>query len=201
MRLPISFLIVSLLPLSLLAQREVDQPDIAGLWTGTLYNDSTHQFHKYEIGITSEKGKFIGFSHTTFVIGDKEYFGLKKLKIRKTADDKIIITDETLVAGNYPELPAKYMRQLNVLTLNTQDPMPSLNGLFATQRTKQHRALTGTVRLQRKNEFWLAAIWPHLLSLDKDKNFAFIKEYSPPRVSSERGKGVAQLDKEPAAEK
>ena len=192
-----SLLILLIFPLSAFAQSKVGgEPDIAGLWTGTLYNDSTHQYHKYEIGISKEKGKFIGFSHTCFTIEGKEYFGIKKLTIKKVADGKIIIMDDELVVNNYPELPAKYVRQLNILTLNTKDSVVFLNGTFVTKRTKEQQALTGTVTLQRKNEFWQAALWPHLLELDKDRNFAFIKNYSPPVFLSDPVKVMAQFSRE-----
>lgn len=194
-------LLLFLFPLFMFAQKGGGQPDISGLWTGTLYNDSTHQYHKYEVGISREKGKFIGFSHTCFVIQGKEYFGVKKLNINRAADGKIIIKDVDLVADNYPGLPAKYMQQLNVLTFNEKDSIPSLAGVFATRRTKEYRAVTGSVALRRKNEFWQAAIWPHLLHLDKEKNFAFIKDYTPPTFSSVPGRGFAQLEKEEAGEK
>ena len=197
-----SLLILIIFPLSLFAQSTVSsQPEITGLWTGTLYNDSTHQYHKYEIGISKEKGKFIGFSHTCFVIGGKEYFGVKKLNIKKAADGKIIIVDDELVMNNYPELPAKYVKQLNVLALSTKDSVLSLSGPFATKRTKGQQTLTGTVKLQRKYEFWSSALWPHLLELDKEKNFAFIKDYTPPTFLSQRGRAMAQLDQEQAPKK
>jgi hypothetical protein len=88
-------------------------------------------------------------------------------------------------------LPAKKIKQLNVLTLNTTDSIAVLSGPFVTKRTKNQQALTGSVSLQRKNEFWLTAIWPYLLELDKEKNFAFIKEYTPPIVLSETTRSMA----------
>lgn len=188
------FLLIGIIfPLSLLAQSQVSsQPDVTGLWTGTLYNDSTQQYHKYEIGISMEKGKFIGFSHTCFNIEGKEYFGVKKLNVKKAADGKIIIVDDELVANNYPVLPVKYSRQLNILTFNTKDSVLFLSGPFATKRTREQQALTGTVTLKRKNEFWHSALWPYLLELDKDKNFAFIKEYTPPVILPEPVRAMAQ---------
>jgi hypothetical protein len=195
MRLFKSLLTLLIFPLSLLAQSKVtNDAGITGLWTGTLYNDSTHQYLKYEIGISTEKGKFLGFSHTCFNIEGKAYFGIKKLNIKKAADGKIIIVDEELVLNNYPGLPAKNVKQLNVLTLNTSDSIAVLSGPFVTNRTKDQRALTGSVSLRRKNEFWLSAIWPYLLELDKEKNFAFIKEYTPPVVLSEPTMSVARLN-------
>jgi hypothetical protein len=62
----------------LFAQKE--DVDITGLWRGTMYNDSTQKFLRYEIAISkSEKGKLSGFSHTFFILDDKEYHGVKYL--------------------------------------------------------------------------------------------------------------------------
>jgi hypothetical protein len=202
MRLSKSLLILLLFPFSLLAQSQSsNQPDITGLWSGTLYNDSTHQYHTYEIGIRKEKGKYTGFSYTGFSIGGNEFFGMKRLKIKNAKDGKIIIADDELVMNNCPELPARNLKQLNVLTLNSKDSVLQMSGPFVTNRTKEYQPVTGSVMLQRKNEFWQAAIWPHLLELDKGKNFSFIKEYTPPAFVSEPVKGMAQLDREQATKK
>ena len=202
MRFPQFLLILVLFPASLLAQSQAgNQPDITGLWTGTLHSDSTHQFYKYEIGISKEKGKLIGFSHTCFTVGDREYFAVKRINIKKAADGKIIIADDQLVLDNYADLPAKYMRQLNVLTLNTADSIMQLSGPFVTKRTKEYQSITGSVMLRRKNEFWQSAIWPYLLELDKEKNFAFLKEYTPPVILPEPVRTMAQLNREQAPKK
>ena len=41
--------------------------------------------------------------------------------------------------NNYPESPAKGVRQLNILTLEIKDSMMILNGPFTTNRTKKIR--------------------------------------------------------------
>src|SRR6187455_1030649 len=116
--------LVFFLPISVFAQ------DITGLWKGTLYNHTTQQYYKYEIGISQEKGKYTGFSHTWFILGDKQYFGVKKVSIKKAPDGKILIEDDGLISNNYPVSPSKNVRQLNVLTLNASDSIMTLQGLF-----------------------------------------------------------------------
>ncbi|RYY68128.1 MAG: hypothetical protein EOO13_13145 [Chitinophagaceae bacterium] len=111
--------------------------DITGLWTGTIFNDSTQQYHQYEVGITREKGKYTGFSHTWFMIGNTKYFGVKRIKVRIAADGKIIMEDGELMLNNYPVQPNKDVRQLNVLTLETTGTDIGLTGLFVTNRTKE----------------------------------------------------------------
>ncbi|MGF2413460.1 MAG: hypothetical protein ACQUYJ_14105, partial [Ferruginibacter sp.] len=65
------------------------QQDVTGLWKGFMYNDTTQQNYRYEIAISEEKGKLVGYSHTYFILDDKEYHGVKKLKIRRDGDDII----------------------------------------------------------------------------------------------------------------
>ena len=48
--------LIFLLPLKLFAQ------DITGVWTGTLYNDTTKQYLKYELAISEYDGKLSGYS-------------------------------------------------------------------------------------------------------------------------------------------
>ena len=75
--------------------------DITGLWKGTLYNDTTRTYYRYEIAISEEKkGKYTGYSHTWFLVDDQQYYGVKKIKIKRSGD-KIITEDATLIANNY----------------------------------------------------------------------------------------------------
>ncbi len=170
------FFLIALLPAKLFAQpaSSADR-DITGLWKGTLYNDSTKKYYRYEIGISEEKGKLSGFSHTFFLVEDKEFYGVKKVKIRKM-DGKIIVEDAGLIANNYPEAPAKGVKQLNVLTLGIKDSIMMLTGPFSTNRTKQYAPLTGTISLQRKNDFWQSALVPHLQELGFSNNLSFVKK-------------------------
>ena len=162
--------ILFFLPISVFAQ------DITGLWKGTLYNDTTKQFYKYEVGISQEKGKLSGFSHTWFILGDKQYFGVKKVSIKKAPDGKILIEDDGLISNNYPVSPSKNVRQLNVLTLNASDSIMTLQGPFTTNRTKEYHSLTGSIKLERKNDFWQSALVPHLQELGMENKLSFVKE-------------------------
>lgn len=165
------FIVFFFLPTSLLAQ------DITGLWTGTLYNDTTKQFYKYEIGISkSERGKLSGFSHTWFLLGDEQFYGVKKLRVTKAKDGKIIIEDNGLISNNYPVSPAKNVRQLNVLTLSDDGAQLQLTGPFATNRTKEYSSLTGSINLTKKEDFRQSALIPHLQELGLDDDLSFVKE-------------------------
>jgi len=151
------------------------EPDITGLWKGTMYNDTTKQFLKYEIAISENKGKLSGYTHTYFILDDKEYHGVKKAKIKRK-DGKIIVEDVELIANNYPVPPAKGVRQLDVLTLEIKDGVMILSGPFSTNRTKVYHSLTGNINVQRKTNFKQSALVPHLEELGLAENLSFVQE-------------------------
>ncbi len=168
----------------LIAQKGSGDVDITGLWRGTMYNDSTQRFLKYEIAISkTEKGKLTGFSHTFFILDDKEYHGVKKVRIKKQ-DGKIIVEDIELIVHNYPIPPAKGIKQLDVLTLDIHDSIMILSGPFSTNRTKQYASLTGTINVQRKNDFRQSALIPHLSELGLAEELSFVEEVKKSEAQS-----------------
>jgi hypothetical protein len=168
--------LVLLFPLAVNAQ------DITGLWKGTLYNDTTKLTLRYEIGISQEKGKLTGFSHTFFIIDDQQYFGLKKLKIKKRGT-KIIIEDDGLIANNYPVKPPKGVHQVSALELDIRDSIMVLSGPFATTRTRDYHPLTGSVYVQRKNDFRQSALVPHLTELGLANETSFLPAAAEPELA------------------
>jgi hypothetical protein len=167
--------LISFFPKQIFAQ--ADKPaeiDITGLWKGNLYHDSTKQFYKYEIAISEEKGKMTGFSHTWYNDSDSHYFVVKKLKIKKK-DDKIIIEDVDIVAYNYPGPALKSVKRLHILTLQTQDSILILSGPFSTNRTKTYAPATGSISLQRRNDYRKQSdLVPHLKELSLEDQLSFV---------------------------
>lgn len=192
----IVFCCVFLSTAQLFAQSASDA-DITGLWKGTMYNDTTKQFLKYEIAISENKGKFSGYSHTYFILEDKEYHGVKKVRIKKK-DGKIIVEDLDLIANNYPVPPAKGVRQLDVLTLEIKDGVMTLSGPFSTNRTRQYRSLTGTINVQRKDDFRQSALVPHLEELQLANNLSFVQEE---KIKEEKAIVKTEKIKEPVVVK
>src|SRR5437868_265835 len=139
-------LIFLLLPLKLLAQ------NITGVWTGTIYNDTTQKYIPYEIAINEEKGKLTGFSHSTFIEEDGEKIIVKSIKI-KPKDNKFFIEDDEWVYKNYPEAAPKGVRQHSELILIINDSGMVLSGQYNTKRIKVNFQNTGTKRLFRKINF------------------------------------------------
>jgi hypothetical protein len=140
-----------------------------------MYNDTTQQNLRYEIAISQENGKFYGYSHQYFIVGDKEFHGVKKLKIKRDGNE--ITTEEVdLIVHNYPTPPAKGVHQLNTLTLEIKGDIMILSGGYKTNRTRDYRPLTGYVHVERTNDFKQSALVPHLQELNLAKNLTFLKE-------------------------
>src|SRR5688572_3941064 len=132
------FLIILLLPLKLFSQ------DLEGVWTGTIYNDTTRKYIPYEIAISGSKGKLSGYSHTIFSgENNAQETGVKSVKIKKKGD-KILIEDDELIYNNYTSPPPKGVRQYSVLTFTSGPAGEYLVGAFNTNRTKEYASATGT---------------------------------------------------------
>lgn len=148
--------------------------DITGLWKGTMYNDTTQLNYRYEIAISENKGKLSGYSHTYFILNDKEYHGVKKIKIKREGNE-VITQDVELIANNYPIKPPKGVHVINVLRFEIKDSQMILSGKFETNRTKEYAPATGFIRVERKNDFWQSALIPHLEELGLAKDLSFVQ--------------------------
>ena len=184
-------LLCFLLPVQLFAQSALDR-DITGLWKGTLYNDTTGKTLRYEIAITENKGKLTGYTHTFFIIDDKQYYGVKRVKIKKQ-NGKLVLETTELISDNYPVTPAKGVKQIDMLTLDVQDSVMVLSGPFTTTRTRDFHPLTGSIKVQRKNDFRESALVPHLEELGLINDLSFIPKPVPdvavvkePKVKKEK---------------
>ena len=149
--------------------------DITGLWKGFMYNDTTKLNYRYEIAISENKGKLYGFSHTYFILGDKEYSGVKKIKIKRDGDE-LITEDVELIANNYPIAPPKGIRMRNTLVFEIKGSMMVLSGKFATNSTRIFSPNTGFIYVERKNDFQNSALIPHLQELGMEKELTFYTE-------------------------
>ena len=165
-----AFLILFLFPLKIFAQ------DITGVWTGTLYNDTTKRFVPYEITISEEKGRLTGYSHTTWKpdnVDDVVNIGLKAIKLKRR-NNTLYVEDEKWLYNNYPEPPPKGVKQYSVLDIQTGDAGMVMSGPFNTNRTKEYAPATGTIRLTKKNDFSATQIIPKLKELNLLNTLSFL---------------------------
>lgn len=188
------FLILFLLPLKLFSQ------DIAGVWTGTIYNDTTHKYIPYEIAITESKGRLRGFSHTVFMgENNRPETGVKTLKIKKKGE-KILIEDDELIYNNYAEPAPKSVKQYSVLNVIPGDSSLLLIGVFNTNRTKEYASLTGTIYLQKKIISSETKIIPKLEELNLANSLSFLQVKQTNDVAIADTKKSIQLN-QPAKQK
>ncbi|MEO6669643.1 MAG: hypothetical protein ABIN36_09230 [Ferruginibacter sp.] len=186
-------LLLSFFPMQIFAQDgQTADISLAGLWKGTIFNDTTQKFYKYEIGIGEEKGKLIGYSYTWY--DENNYFVVRKVKIKKK-DGKIIIEDVDIVSYNFPEKQVQRVHKLHVLTLQVQDSVLVLTGPWATNRTKLYSPVTGTINLQRKNNYRRQSdLMAHLQELKLEEKLSFVaKDNEIARQEEEKKKEEEKL--------
>ena len=147
--------------------------DIAGVYTGRLYNDTTKQYIPFELVIDNAKSKTEGFSHTIFASENGDNVGVKQVKI-KIKNDEITFEDEKFVYNNFPEPPPKGVKMFASLNISTRNGIPVLSGTWRTNATRQYRPLTGTIMLEKKKDPQATPIVKKLEDLGLANNLAFL---------------------------
>lgn len=151
---------------------------LEGVWKGTMYNDSTQITYRYEVAIHWHDGYYSGFSHTRFELNNQQYYGVKKIKVKQDAEGNFLIIDNGLLANNYPEKPAKGVRQTNKLKWSDSSGVFILSGPFSTNPTREYAVLTGYVHLLKTTDYSQSLLIPHLEDLSLAKEISFLKQYS-----------------------
>jgi hypothetical protein len=190
----LKIIFLALLPVAALAQKPAET-DITGLWKGFMYNDSSRLNYRYELAISEENGKLYGYSHTYFIVEDKQYHGVKKVKIKRTGDE-VITEDIELIANNYPMKPPKGVHMSNTLRFEIKDTVMMLTGAFSTNRTKEFSPVTGYVHVERQSDYRQSALVPHLQELGLTKKLSFTKQTN----TSPATETVATLKPAPSVE-
>jgi hypothetical protein len=158
------FIVLLLLsPLFLLAQQ-----DITGVWSGELvFKDSSGFVHlPYEILVSENKGKYIGYSRITFTVKDKKEYGMQDVAI-KIKGKEIEITDEGFIEHDFSINPSDRVKKTMDLLLEVNDTLMVLKGNWSTNRTKRYIPMSGTAYLQRKADYKATAIYKRLDTLQK----------------------------------
>ena len=180
------FFILLFLPVKLLAQ------DISGVWIGYLYNDTTKQNIHYELAISEFKGKPTGYSHTTFVIDSVENIGVKSVTI-KEKNGHFYIVDDKLIFDNYPEPPAKGVKQFSFLSLSENDHVQVLSGIWRTNATREYRPLTGSIYLEKRNTPEEALVVTKLAQLNLLDKLSFLTSSDAARIFALNNKPVSPV--------
>ena len=151
--------------LSLLIGLPVLSQEVSGLYTGTLFNDTTKMLQQYQLALSDYKGKITGYSYTTFVVNDSFYYGIRRIK-GTIKEGSLFVEEDKMLVNNFPEAPARGIRRLTVIPLDSkQDTLGAINGRWETNRTKTYLPVTGSIALKRDNDSSHSALISHLKEL------------------------------------
>ena len=139
--------------------------EISGLYSGTLYNDSTKMTQQYQLALSEYRGKITGWSYTTFVVNDTFYYGIRSIKGVKKGG-QLVVEDDKFLVNNFPESPAKGVKRIIVVPLTEMDTLTSLSGKWQTNKTKQYYSVSGSVTAMRDNDSSQSALINHLKELN-----------------------------------
>ena len=173
------FLIVLFFPVQLFAQ------DITGLWKGEMYVDSTKKYLPYEISISEIKGKLVGYSHISFEENGKMETGIRDITIDRK-DDQVVIEDVSLIDNSFSFIPPKNIKKTMLVTLTVDDTSMTLKGTWSTNRTKRFLSATGSVKLQRKNDYKATVLYKRLTEIKLADQLVFnepVKKVVPKDVA------------------
>ena len=174
------FLIVLFFPVQLFAQ------DITGLWKGEMYVDSTKKYLPYEISISEVKGKLVGYSHISFEENGKMETGIRDITIDRK-DDQVVIEDVSLIDNSFSFIPPKNIKKTMLVTLTVDDTSMTLKGTWSTNRTKRFLSATGSVKLQRKNDYKATVLYKRLTEIKLADQLVFnepVKKIVPKEVAA-----------------
>lgn len=168
------FLFLFLFPLTLLAQKSEPLPkDLAGVWKGYMFNDTTQTKNDFELAISESNRKLSGYTYTVYLIDGKKNIGVKSVKIRERKE-LLLIEDEKLIDNNYDAPPAKGVRTFIELTFAENDTAEILSGTWKTNITREYNSVTGNIYLERKKEPEQTAIIPKLRQLNLLGQLSFL---------------------------
>lgn len=145
---------------------------LSGLWMGELENDSTHKKQQFELALSEYRGKVTGYSYTTFIEEDHYYYSVKRIKA-VYENDKWIISDDKMIANNFPEKAAKGVKQTTIFTLNKTDSTWQMAGKWYTNKTKIYYPLYGTMQMKAEKDMTKSNMFPHLGDLQIDPELSF----------------------------
>ena len=148
--------------------------NISGLYSGTLYNDTTKQTQTYELALSEYRGKITGYAYATFIVNDTFYYSIRRVKATKK-ESELLVEDEDMLANNFPVRPDKGVRRITQIPLDhlkDGDTLTTFSGIWKTTRTKAFYSLPGTMAMKRDNDSAHSSLIAHLTELNVIKQGA-----------------------------
>jgi hypothetical protein len=148
--------------------------EITGVWKGELYVDSTKKYYPFELTISENKGKFTGYSRISFEENGIHHVVFRDHSI-KIKDNEIIVEDENQLTKASSISQPKEVKKVMILTLNKLDSTMQLSGNWSTNKTRRYLAASGSVQMQRKNDYKATEIFKKLEELALTDKLSFNK--------------------------
>jgi hypothetical protein len=171
---------------------------ISGLYSGTLINDSSNKVQQYELALSEYRDKVTGYSYTTFIVNDTFYYSVKRIKGEKKGSE-LIVEDDKMLANNFPESPAKGVKQTNIIPLPAEDTMRTFNGKWKTNQTKIYYSLYGGVEASRNNDSSQSALINHLKELKLAGGHSYGTNPKEATATTRKGAGKAVVNNSEAS--
>ncbi len=164
------FILCWLLPVKSFAQQE----DITGMWYGQITIIDTQTVNlPYEIAVSEEKGKLIGYSRIVFHANGKDEAGVQNISIRRNGN-KITMEDEGFIDHNFSINPPKRVKKTMIVVLTITDKEMILEGSWSTNNIRPYRAYKGTVLLKKKIDFKKLELFKSLDTLNLVSRLSFM---------------------------
>lgn len=161
---------------------KAQQPDITGIWNGYLeLNDTLGNPVRlpFEIAVSEEKGKLVGYSRIIFHANGKDEAGMQGITM-KWKGNTLVIEDEGFVEHEFSVNPSSRVRKTMIMTLSETETERTLEGTWSTNRTRAYPVATkGTSILKRKVDFKASALYKRLDTLKIAEKLSFSKQEIP----------------------
>ncbi len=162
------------------------QPDITGVWNGELQMTDTagNPVHlPYEIAVSEEKGKLLGYSRIVFHANGKDEPGIQNIEL-KWKGKEIVMEDEGFIEHQFSINPSRRVKKTMVVTLRETDREMIMEGTWSTNRTRYYIPAKGTVVLRRKLDFKKSELFKSLDTLKLVSKLSFKDRPELPPVTA-----------------
>jgi len=153
------------------------QQTLTGLWIGMVSNDSStvRKEQSFELALSEYRGKVTGYSRSEFIVNDTLYYIVKRVK-GKIEGDVCEVTDDEILAYNFPGRLEKGIKVTSTFYRNREDSSWKLAGGWKTNQTKRYYAITGKVSLSEEKDLTASRLFPHLEELGVASKIDFYRE-------------------------
>lgn len=151
------------------------QQDLTGMWNGEilLTDSSGNLVHlPYEMAISEEKGKLLGYSRIVFHANGKDEAGIRDINIKWKGND-IIIEDEEFLEHQFSVRTPRRVKKTMIMQLTVTDKELIMEGSWSTNNVRGYTPAKGTSVLKRKNDFKKSELFKRLDTLNLSAKLSF----------------------------